>query len=156
METISLNQHIIVGGSNAEYYGQSNTNISSIYDYDITTNTLTKLSEGQTKNLTLTSTAYKYSTEDYIADPIKLSLLQGDDIDENAFYYWIASRGEHIDSNSAYWCINYFVGLEVVSYDGFYLCQSNGEENGDGLFLRPVVTLSPNVTVEQVAKEANV
>ena len=133
-------------GSSSGYYGYTNTNITSKFDYDSSTNTLTKLAEGTTKTLSLISDAYYYTASDYITNPIKLNLLQG----SNSYYYWVASRAVSVDSSSANWWMDY-VGVGSVIADG-YFCNSDGDEYGIMLCLRPVVSLTSTVTTEDVYK----
>ena len=87
-------------GSSSGYYGYTNTNITSEFDYNIVTNTLTKLPKGTTTTLSLTSDAYDYEVSNYITDPMKIDLLQG----KNNYYYWVSTRVLKVETNDALWC----------------------------------------------------
>ena len=90
-------------GSGDGYYGYTNDNIPSLYDYDSSTNTLTKLAEGTTKTLSLASNAYAYTASDYITNPTKLNLLLGT---SNNYYYWVANRSVLVNSDNARFCMS--------------------------------------------------
>ena len=125
------------------------TDITSIYDYNSVTNTLTKLPEGTTKTLTVTVNAYNYLASEYITDSVKLDLLQGD----NKYYYYVASRFFDIYNGYAQWCVACIVDGVVFTDNEFSLCHADGREwDCSMMCLRPVVTLSPNVTTEDISK----
>ncbi|MBQ3145757.1 MAG: hypothetical protein IJB90_04245 [Clostridia bacterium] len=141
-------------GRSSGYYGYTNSNITSNFDYNSSTNTLTKLAVGETKTLLLTSNMYYYTASEYITNPIKLNLLQGD----SNYRYWVASRAVHVNSYLARWCYasvdlsdgtgpSISVGLDKAFYDTI-----DGEFSYM-LSLRPVITLSSEVTTEDISKE---
>lgn len=142
----NFDKALFENGESSGYYGYTNTDITSKFNYDKTTNTLTKL-EGGTTTLSLTSNAYYYTASDYITNPTKLDLLQG----SNNYSYWIASRSIRVYSEDIEW-------LFSVVAEGF-LGSGTGFSDEDPirslvtwLSFRPVVCLKADVSNAIVPK----
>ena len=140
------------GGSNTEFgYGYQNKNaITSKFGYDKGTNTLTK-EDCTIPAKDLKSNAYYYTATSNLIEVKNREILLGKE-EEKTYYNWVASRAFLVGSDNAYWCVDYVnYGYVNAYYGGF--CHSVGDELGESLCVRPVVSLPSSVTIEQVSKK---
>lgn len=143
------------GGSTVESgYGYQNENaITSKFKYNKETNTLTK-EDCIISAKDLKSNAYWYAAPigGFIGAKNR-EILLGEE-EENAYYNWVASRAICVDNDYAKWCMSNVGGVyggRVSAYDG--ICFAGGHESSWSLCVRPVVTLSSIITIEQVSKK---
>lgn len=100
----------------------------------------------------LTSNMYSYSASEVITDTEKQNIITGKNIFDDGYLYWMVSRSCEVDNNRATWAIGGVCGDSISNNCFTSLYYSNGEEYyGDGC-LRPVVSLSSKVDINQVPK----
>ena len=100
----------------------------------------------------LTATYYRYSVRNVVTDITKQNLILGKN-GVNGFYYWVISRALYVDSGmNPSWGIASVIEGNVCNYYDVGLCYSNGDEDSYEHCLRPVVSLSSKVTIEQMPK----
>ncbi len=126
---------------------QNENAITSKFKYNKEANTLTK--EDciiPAKDLTISAFTF-YATSDLIGEKNREILLG-----KKALYkHGVAHRGASVLFNVAYWGFGYVEDGKVGA--GRDLCDSNGNEYDASRCLRPVVTLPPSVTTDQVSKK---
>ena len=139
------------GSSKSGGYGYQNKNaITSKFKYDKEANTLTK-EDCTIPAKDLTSNAYYYEATSDLIGAKNREILLGKE-EEKTYYNWVvASRTVRVYSDIASWCMGYVGGGNVNAANNF--CYSNGSENGNWVCVRPIVSLSSSVTIEQVSKK---
>ena len=139
------------GSSTQEGYGYQNKNaITSKLKYDKETNTLTK-KDCKILAKELTGNAYYYIATSGLIGSKNREILLGKE-EKNTYYNWVASRAVDVTNGGAYWCMDAVSGGYVDAFSIF--CNSDGNEDGKSLCVRPIVSLPSRVTIEQVSKKA--
>ena len=139
------------GGSSTRggYDYQNENAITSKFKYNKEANTLTK-EDCTIPAKDLKSNAYYYTATSTLIGEKNREILLGKK-EYGTFYNWVASRTVYVDSDYAYWCMDYVYDDHVHAYYDF--CLSGGGEYGKSFCVRPVVSLPASVTIEQVSKK---
>ena len=110
-----------------------------------------------TKGEKTAMTAYSYAWGNLtIPEPLKIMLFSGTTNDEDdAKSYWLASSGCYVNSNFADFGPGNVNEGYIDSGNGLFnaggnLFRSNGVWGADGVAVRPIVYLKPNITVEDL------